>query len=117
MASLQKEIKISKSDFDILIGGGSITKGGITYTYDENALYLVDEDIKEAEWGKISGTISNQTDLQNILNLKANTSDLAEVATSGSYNDLSDKPTIPTVPTTLSSFTDDLGNTPIHTHS
>lgn len=27
------------------------------------------------------------------------------------------KPTIPTVPTTLSSFTDDLGNNPAHTHS
>lgn len=30
---------------------------------------------------------------------KANSSDLATVATSGSYNDLSDKPTIPSVPT------------------
>ena len=36
---------------------------------------------------------------------------------SGSYNDLTDKPTIPTVPTTLSSFTDDLGSSPTHTHS
>ena len=42
---------------------------------------------------------------------------LANVATSGSYNDLDDKPTIPTVPTTLSSFTDDLGSSPTHTHS
>ena len=32
---------------------------------------------------------------------KANNDDLAKVAKSGSYNDLSDKPTIPTVPTTL----------------
>lgn len=31
------------------------------------------------------------------LNAKANTSDLSKVATSGSYNDLSNKPTIPTV--------------------
>lgn len=36
-------------------------------------------------WGKLS----------TILGGKANTSDLATVATSGSYNDLSDKPTIP----------------------
>ena len=35
---------------------------------------------------------------------KANTADLATVATSGSYNDLSNKPTIPT---TLASLTDD----------
>lgn len=44
-------------------------------------------------------------------------SDLSAVATSGSYNDLLNKPTIPTVPTTLSSFTDNLGSNPTHTHS
>lgn len=72
---------------------------------------------------------------------KANSADLATVATSGSYNDLSNKPTIPaaqvnsdwnassgvaqilnkptipTVPTALSAFTDDLGSNPTHTHS
>ena len=41
--------------------------------------------------------------------LKANSSDLATVATSGSYNDLSNKPTIPTVPTNVSEFTNDAG--------
>ena len=46
-------------------------------------------------WGSITGTLSNQTDLQNALDAKANSSDLATVATSGSYNDLSDKPFIP----------------------
>lgn len=45
-------------------------------------------------WGKIKLLISD----------KANTSDLAEVATSGSYNDLANKPTIPT---SLSSLTSD----------
>lgn len=43
------------------------------------------------------------------LNSKANTSSLASVATSGSYNDLSNKPTIPTVPTNVSAFTNDAG--------
>lgn len=46
-------------------------------------------------WGHITGTLSNQTDLTTALNAKANTADLAAVATSGSYNDLSNKPTIP----------------------
>ncbi len=41
--------------------------------------------------------------------LKANSADLATVATSGSYDDLSDKPTIPTVPTNVSAFTNDAG--------
>lgn len=36
-------------------------------------------------------------------------SDLATVATSGSYNDLSDKPTIPVVPTNVSAFINDAG--------
>ena len=40
---------------------------------------------------------------------KADSADLAEVATSGSYNDLIDKPTIPTVPTNVSTFTNDAG--------
>ena len=34
---------------------------------------------------------------------------LASVATSGSYNDLSNKPTIPTIPTNVSAFTNDAG--------
>ena len=70
-----------------------------------------------AEWGSIGGTLSDQTDLATALNSKADTSSLSTVATSGSYNDLTNKPTIPTVPSTLSSFTDDLGSSPIHTHS
>lgn len=37
-----------------------------------------------------------KTEVNNLLNAKANTSSLSAVATSGSYNDLDDKPTIPT---------------------
>lgn len=48
-------------------------------------------------WGHITGTLADQTDLTTVLNAKANSADLATVATSGSYNDLSNKPTIPTV--------------------
>ena len=40
---------------------------------------------------------------------KANAADLSTVATSGSYNDLSNKPTIPTVPTNVSAFNNDAG--------
>jgi hypothetical protein len=54
-------------------------------------------------WGAITGLLSNQTDLQDALNLKAPSTNipassitgLATVATSGSYNDLLNKPTIP----------------------
>ena len=43
---------------------------------------------------------SDVTGLSTALADKANTADLAEVALSGSYDDLTDKPTIPTVPVT-----------------
>jgi len=39
-----------------------------------------------------------ETELNGALATKANTADLATVATSGNYNDLANKPTIPTVP-------------------
>lgn len=43
------------------------------------------------------------------LELKANSADLAAVATSGSYNDLEDKPEIPVIPENVSAFTNDAG--------
>ena len=47
-------------------------------------------------WGNIKGDIKNQIDLQNELTIKVNRAELARVATSGSFNDLLDKPVIPT---------------------
>ncbi|QQS59859.1 hypothetical protein IPN35_03250 [Candidatus Peregrinibacteria bacterium] len=47
-----------------------------------------------AVWGSITGTLADQTDLQNALGLKANTADLATVATSGDYADLTNAPAI-----------------------
>ena len=53
--------------------------------------------IASVAWGDITGTLSSQTDLNTALGAKANSADLATVATSGNYNDLTNKPTIPTV--------------------
>ena len=52
--------------------------------------------VSSVAWGDITGTLSSQTDLNTALGAKANSADLATVATSGSYNDLTNKPTIPT---------------------
>lgn len=49
--------------------------------------------------GPITATQAQWQDLVSKVKAKANSADLATVATSGSYNDLSNKPTIPTVPT------------------
>ena len=50
-----------------------------------------------------------ETELTTALAPKANSADLATVATSGAYADLTGKPTIPTVPTNVSAFTNDAG--------
>lgn len=50
-----------------------------------------------------------EDEVDDLLDTKANAEDLADVATSGSYNDLEDKPSIPTVPTNVSAFTNDSG--------
>ena len=46
-------------------------------------------------WGHVTGTLADQTDLNTALGNKVDSSSLAAVATSGSYNDLTNKPTIP----------------------
>ena len=50
-----------------------------------------------------------KSETNSLLATKANTSDLSAVATSGSYDDLDNKPTIPTIPTDVSTFTNDAG--------
>ncbi len=75
--------------------------------------YYVDEALSgyaTQAWVESKGYLTAHQDISG----KANTADLAAVATSGSYSDLSDTPTIPTK---LSAFTDDLGSSPTHTHS
>jgi hypothetical protein len=51
----------------------------------------------------------NKQEIDTKINLKANSSDLSVVATSGSYNDLLDKPEIPVIPQNVSAFTNDVG--------
>lgn len=51
----------------------------------------------------------SKTQVDNLVAPKANSADLASVATSGSYNDLTNQPTIPVVPTNVSAFDNDAG--------
>ena len=41
--NLSDIIPISKANMDVLKAGGSLTKGGETYTKDNNALYIPDK--------------------------------------------------------------------------
>lgn len=63
-----------------------------------------------AVWGGITGTLSDQTDLANALALKANTADLATVATTGSYYDLTNQPVVRNV---MQSLTTENTNKPL----
>lgn len=113
----QALIKSSNSDFAIAWGTASAAAwGGITGTLADQTDLQAALDAKQATlvsgtniktlngstilgsgdlvisasatWGGITGTLSDQTDLQTALNTKANTSSLAAVATSGSAADL-----------------------------
>lgn len=61
-------------------------------------------------WGNISGTLSNQTDLNTALSGKANTADLGAVCFTNDYADLSNKPQFSEV--ALSGSYTDLTNIP-----
>ena len=80
---------------DTFITSSSSTQ--FTGSTEINNVLTISSKDEKAQWGKITGTLSNQTDLNTALGAKANSADLATVATSGSYNDLTNKPTIPTV--------------------
>lgn len=75
--------KISKAEYDLKVASGLITE---TMIADE---VWINQDV----------TIADQENLRN----------LKTVATSGSYNDLTDKPAIPVVPTKTSDLTNDSG--------
>lgn len=90
---------------------GDITHSGITLAGDISHTVVSLEPIDTinytaAKWGYIQGTLSDQTDLITLLNLKADAGSLATVATSGSYLDLTNTPSIPTK---VSDLTNDSG--------
>ena len=89
----------------LTLGGNITLQGSISHTV--LALTPIDTiNYTAAKWGYIEGTLSDQTDLLSALNAKANSADLANVATSGAYSDLID---LPTIPTKVSDLTNDSG--------
>ncbi|NBW22772.1 MAG: hypothetical protein EBR82_83985, partial [Caulobacteraceae bacterium] len=74
-----------------LIEGTNMT---ITDNGDGSVTFDSTGGIASTSWGQILGTLSDQTDLQNALDLKADISSLATVATTGDYNDLLNLPSL-----------------------
>lgn len=90
-----------RQDFYVQAGGGHYYRpGNGTGWYGQSgnagAFRYLGEGVDTALSTTSSNPVRNSV-VTTALNTKANSADLATVATSGSYNDLSDKPTIPTV--------------------
>ena len=81
------KVYLTKAQLTLLKNNESITVGDDTYTADENALYLIDDTSVSYELQSL--TSEQQTQART--NIGAGTSNF-----SGSYDDLSNKPTIPT---------------------
>ena len=54
MADLSKVIYINEDDYSTLLNGGTITKDGVTYSYDATALYVI-KDISAPEYAETAG--------------------------------------------------------------
>lgn len=109
--ALNQNINLTASDVGALpagtqIGNGTIllTQGGVqkgTFTLNQTGNATIDFDAVSEDItvdSELSTTSENPVQnkvITNALNGKVNSSALATVATSGSYNDLSNKPTIP----------------------
>lgn len=99
--NLQEQVEENLDDIteikeDLLVDEAAITslqtgKANVSDVYNKTAIDGIVEDLEED------------------IAAKASISDLATVATTGSYDDLTDKPSIPVVPTNVSSFTNDAG--------
>ena len=92
---------LTQAQYDALISGGTVEEDEIYMTPSAGSGV---SDVEVDGTSVVSGGVA-QIDLTG----KADTADLSTVATSGSYNDLSNKPTIPTVPSNVSAFTNDAG--------
>ena len=71
------------------------TENEIVGFVNENEFFQAQEIISSALGHEKNDRIASITKIEEKLDLKANSADLAKVATSGSYNDLTDKPVIP----------------------
>ena len=61
---------------------------------EDGGLFADNNNQNIISWGEIEGTLSDQTDLQDALDLKANVSELGATAFSNNYNDLENTPTL-----------------------
>lgn len=101
----------TKSETDTALGGKQDTlTAGANISIQNNVISASGSAAQvQSDWNQNDSNsvdyIKNKPDLS----IYAQSGNLSTVATSGDYNDLSNKPTIPTVPTNVSAFTNDAG--------
>jgi len=109
-SAANNDVLFSGNINEITITGSTVTKQTITTAFTAIANSsgggggTVDAYTK-AETDALLATKANESELSNYATVES----LATVATSGSYTDLTDKPTIPVVPTDVSAFNNDAG--------
>ena len=54
MANLSKVIYINEEDYSTILNGGTITKGGVTYSHDPTALYVI-KNVSAPEYAETAG--------------------------------------------------------------
>ena len=106
ISGLYSEIGMTKAELESWYKENMVgaTGGGSGGTTPEEVQEMIDESISGlAESSAVTLEISEAT------SGKVDADSLATVATSGSYDDLLNRPTIPTVPTDVSAFNNDAG--------
>lgn len=95
-------IAFDKDNKEIYLGGDKYSQTKLTELTNDNAALQVGDSLNVA-FSKLNNIIIDNEEvtaeaLNDLNNHKVNTEDLATVATTGSYNDLTDKPNIPVGP-------------------
>ena len=100
----------TKEELELKANSADLANVATSGSYND----LTDKPENVSEFANDAGYLTEHQSLEAYatkaeVELKANSSDLAAVATSGSYNDLTDKPEIPVIPENVSAFTNDAG--------
>lgn len=92
-------VELTQAEYDALVSAGTVSAD----------TYYIITDAQAGDLTQYWTSAQTQSAINQATSGKADSSSLATVATSGDYNDLTNKPTIPTVPTSNTAFTNDAG--------
>lgn len=77
MANLKGVLKCTQEQYNKLLAGETLTIGGKTYTYDENVLYVTEDEPTDAQLAAINSGITSEK----VAQIATNTSNIASLQT------------------------------------